>query len=54
GGDDYEIVLAAEPAHREVLEAAGCAVVGVFVDGPSEVLLNGRALDVGPGGWRHA
>ncbi|MCE2820017.1 MAG: thiamine-phosphate kinase [Phenylobacterium sp.] len=54
GGDDYEIVLAAEPAHREVLEAAGCSVVGVFVDGPSEVLLNGRALDVGPGGWRHA
>jgi len=37
GGDDYEIVLAAEPAHREVLEAAGCSVVGVFVDGPSEV-----------------
>ena len=30
------------------------SVVGVFVDGPSEVLLNGRALDVGPGGWRHA
>lgn len=53
GGDDYEIVLAAAPAHRSVLEAAGCTVVGAFVDGSSEVLLNGRALEAGPGGWRH-
>ena len=53
GGDDYEIVLAAPPGHRKALEAAGCSIVGVFVDGPSGVLLNGRALEVGPGGWRH-
>jgi thiamine-monophosphate kinase len=53
GGDDYEIVLATEPGHRSVLEAAGCTVVGAFVDGPSEVLLNGLPLEAGPGGWRH-
>lgn len=54
GGDDYEIVLAACPEHRSALEAAGCTVVGEFVDGPSEVLLNQAALPVGSGGWRHS
>ena len=53
GGDDYEIVLAARPEHRGALEAAGCTVVGDFVDGPSAVLLNGGALTAGRGGWRH-
>lgn len=53
GGDDYEIVLAARPGDRGALEAAGCTVVGDFVDGPSEVLLDGQALAAGPGGWRH-
>lgn len=54
GGDDYEIVLAAAPVHRARLEAAGCTVIGAFVDGPSQVLLYGAELAAGPGGWRHA
>lgn len=54
GGDDYEIVLAAAPEHRKALEAAGCTVIGEFIEGPSEVRLNGAALSAGPGGWRHS
>lgn len=54
GGDDYEIVLAARPEDRAELEAAGCVVVGGFAEGVSGVFHQGRPVEAGPGGWRHA
>jgi thiamine-monophosphate kinase len=53
GGDDYELVLAAPVEKAAGLQAAGCTVIGGFVDGPSGVFLEGRELVVGAGGWRH-
>lgn len=53
GGDDYEVVLAAPKDRQADLEAAGCQVIGVFVEGASGVHHGGRAIDAGTGGWRH-
>ena len=54
GGDDYEVVLAAPAVHRPALEGAGCSVIGAFVDGASGVFHDGRKVEAGAGGWRHA
>ena len=53
GGDDYELVLAARPDSRDSLLAAGCTVIGCFVEGASGVRYEGRAIEAGAGGWRH-
>lgn len=52
GGDDYEIVCAAAP---DAAARLGLTVVGEVVEGRGvEVLLDGRSLPAGAGGWRHA
>jgi thiamine-monophosphate kinase len=61
GGDDYEIVLTAAPAHARPLiaeaEAAGVALteIGEAVDGEgTAILFEGRELALGRTGWRHS
>ena len=60
GGDDYEIILTAQPAHVGALiaeaEAAGVALteIGDAVEGEGvRVAFEGREVEVGRGGWRH-
>ena len=50
GGDDYEIVstMNRDPSHP-AFTAIGRVEAGAGV----EVRVDGRAVDVGPGGWRH-
>ena len=49
GGDDYEVVCAAPGVAPD-----GFTVCGVFVSGTDiEVRIDGRRVEVGPGGWRH-
>lgn len=52
-GDDYQVVMAARPEARSALAAAGCVVIGGFVEGDSIVRFRGREVDAGAGGWRH-
>ncbi len=61
GGDDYEIVLTAQPGQAADLiaeaEAAGVALteIGEAVDGEgTAVLFDGRELELGRAGWRHS
>ena len=50
GGDDYEVVCTT-PAGAQM---AGCTIIGEVLDGEGiEVLVGGRAVDAGAGGWRH-
>lgn len=52
GGDDYEIVCTA-PA--QAAQAMGLAVIGEARAGRGvSVIVDGRPVDPGPGGWRHA
>ncbi len=51
GGDDYEIVCAVAPGAARI---PGLTPVGEIVAGDGvEVMVDGVALDPGPGGWRH-
>jgi thiamine-monophosphate kinase len=61
GGDDYEIVLTAAPAHVGPLiaaaEALGVALteIGEAVDGEGvEARFEGRPVEIAHTGWRHA
>ncbi|HEX2559286.1 thiamine-phosphate kinase [Phenylobacterium sp.] len=52
GGDDYEVVCTAAPDHAHAL---GLTVIGEVTEGAGvAVTFEGRALDAGAGGWRHA
>jgi len=52
GGDDYEVVFTASP---EDAAASGQTVIGEVVEGAGvAVTFEGRELDPGQGGWRHA
>jgi thiamine-monophosphate kinase len=62
GGDDYELIFAADPADASRVEAAarttGTAVtrIGRFTAGPAEVTVlesGGRAISLPQGGWSH-
>lgn len=62
GGDDYELLLAADPADRAEVEAraAACGMavarIGRFIAGPAEVSVqrpDGSPLALPRGGWSH-
>jgi thiamine-monophosphate kinase len=62
GGDDYELLFAADPDDtlriREAARATGTAAtrIGHFTDGPPEVTVrapDGRAMTLPQGGWSH-
>ncbi len=51
GGDDYEIVCTARPEGAADL---GLTVIGVMAEGEGiGVMVDGRAVAAGPGGWKH-
>lgn len=51
GGDDYEVVCAARP---DAAEALGLTDIGEVIAGAGTVVtFEGRAVEAGPGGWRH-
>lgn len=49
GGDDYEVVAAFSGAVPAGFTACGAVVAGAG----RQVRVDGRAVDAGPGGWRH-
>jgi thiamine-monophosphate kinase len=52
GGDDYEVVFTASPEDAAV---SGQAIIGQVVEGAGmTVVYQGREVDPGQGGWRHA
>lgn len=52
GGDDYEVVCAADPPSADL---DGLTEIGLFQPGQgTDVRLDGRVVAAGAGGWRHA
>lgn len=63
GGDDYEIAFTAPPGAEAAIAAAahaagiGVTRIGVVEAGPADIIISdadGKPLEFGVGGWRHA